>query len=216
MSTVTSTAVPGRLRGIKDLPQRRREQGRVAFRAAGRDPRRAGRERRRQRALMKIIYGVTSADAGEMLWEGPARRRQQPGACARSRHRHGVPTLFAVRHAHRRGKRRARAAGKPALGPLAQRVRDLGRYGHCRSIRASSTIRCRSASASASRSSAAYQPEAPHHGRADVGVDTAGGAQAVRDVAPALRRGCSIHHINHKLDEIRSCARTRRCSAPDR
>src|ERR1700747_3718548 len=44
--------------------------------------------------LMKIIYGVTQADAGEIRSRSD-REKSRP--CARARHRHGVSALLAVR-----------------------------------------------------------------------------------------------------------------------
>src|SRR5881398_1206507 len=65
--------------------------------------------------LMKIIYGVVKPDAGEVRWEGSPVTVANP-ARARTRHRHGVPALFAVRNAHRSRERRAGIARQARTG----------------------------------------------------------------------------------------------------
>ena len=96
--------------------------------------------------LMKIIYGVVKPDAGEVRWEGspvtvanPAHAREL-GIGMVFQHFSLFETLTVVENVA------LALPGKPELGELVT---------GCRSIRAGSSIRCRSASASASRSSAA-------------------------------------------------------------
>jgi ABC-type cobalamin/Fe3+-siderophores transport system ATPase subunit len=105
--------------------------------------------------LMKIIYGVVKPDAGEVLWEGrPSSSRIR--ARARPRHRDGVPALLAVRDAHRRRERGARASRDARRS---RRWRSASsrcrRSTACLSTRAGLVHSLSVASASAWRSSAA-------------------------------------------------------------
>jgi hypothetical protein len=148
--------------------------------------------------LMKIIYGVTRQTEGEMFWEGQPVTPDNP-AHARSlgigmvfQHFSLFETLTVVENVA------LALPGAPDLGDLSRRIeKGLRRNTGCPSIRAASCMRFRSASASASRSSGACcRTQAPHHGRADVGADAAGRAQAVRDVAAA--RGGGLQHPLHQ------------------
>src|SRR3546814_19632147 len=79
-------------------------------------------------------------------------------------------TLFRSRGPPRAG--RAGARGQPGLRPAA---RSRARRLH--------PLR-RRAPAHRDRALPAAEPEAPHHGRADLGADATGGRPAVRDAAP--------------------------------
>ena len=148
--------------------------------------------------LMKIIYGVVKPDAGEMRWEG------QPVVVANPAHARelgigmvfqhfslfetltvvenvalalpGKPDLDGARRGASRGVREVRPAGRSAP----PRALAVGRR----------------AAARRDHPLPAADAEAPDHGRADVGADAAGGAQALRDAAPARRRG--LQHPLHQ------------------
>ena len=106
--------------------------------------------------LMKIIYGVTRPTEGEMFWEGEPVTPANP-AHARAlgigmvfQHFSLFETLTVVENVA------LALPGAPDLGDLlATHRRRCPRSTGCRSIRAGSCTRCRSASGSASRSSAA-------------------------------------------------------------
>jgi ABC-type glutathione transport system ATPase component len=93
--------------------------------------------------LVKIIYGVVKPDAGEIIWEGQPVTIQNPGQAQRL----GIGMVF--QHF--------------SLLPRRKKGSDYGsassRYPPntgCRSIRTASCTTCRSANASASRSSDAF------------------------------------------------------------
>ena len=52
------------------------------------------------------------------------------------------------------------------------------------------------------------EPDAPDHGRADIGADAAGGGAAVRVLRQLAGEGCSILYISHKLHEIKALCDT--------
>ena len=56
--------------------------------------------------LMKVIYGIVRPGRRASRGRRPRRAHREPGACARTGHRHGVPALRAVRHTDGRGERR--------------------------------------------------------------------------------------------------------------
>ena len=106
--------------------------------------------------LMKIIYGAVKPDAGTIAWEGKPVAIANPGARAAARHRHGVPALLAVRDADGRRQHRAGAGRRPRRRRACPRASATSpRSTACRSIPTATCTRCRSASGSASRSSAA-------------------------------------------------------------
>ena len=155
---------------------------------------------------MKIVYGVTKPDAGTIHWEGQIRAHRQSGGGAAPRHRHGVPAFLAVRDADgrrehlaraRRAHRDPRATGAGAsrevsenyglpIDPQPARAQHVGRRAAARRDRALPVAGA----------------EAADHGRADVGADAAGGAEAVRDAAPAGGRGLqhSVHQPQARRD----------------
>ena len=170
-------------------------------RAAGRNPCRAGRERRRQ----------VHADE-DHLRRGPARRRARccgtaakcaianPADAPPAGHRHGVPALLPVRHADRGREHRAGpAAGQPDSTTLAARITetvaasyglplDPQRHVHTLSVgerQRVEIVRC-----------LLPDPQPADHGRADLGADAAGGGEAVRHAAPAGRR--RLQHPLHQ------------------
>ena len=106
--------------------------------------------------LMKIIYGVTQQTEGEMFWEGEPVTPANP-AHARTlgigmvfQHFSLFETLTVVENVA------LALPGAPISATLVAADRaGVGDATACRSIRAASCTRCRSASGSASRSSAA-------------------------------------------------------------
>jgi len=167
---------------------------------------------------MKIIYGVTRPDRGEMVWEGQAIIPENPVARTEPRHRHGVPALLAVRDAFGGRERGARAArARPDLGYLARRieksvreVRPAGRLPPSRPCGLSvgerqrvEIIRCLLQNPKLLIMDEPTSVLTP---------------QAVRKLFETLRHlsgeGCSILYISHKLDEIQElCTRQRCCAA---
>ena len=130
---------------------------------------------------------------GQHALAGPAGPGRRPARRARARHRHGVPAFLAVRgddraREHRaRGRRRHRHAGagqadRGGLARLRPAARPRPRGAHALGRRAP---------ADRDRPLPPAEPEAPDHGRADLGSDPAGGRAAVRDAAPARRRRAS-------------------------
>ena len=105
----------------------------------------------------------------------------------------------------------ALASATATCAELAARIREVSdKLRACRSIRGASCTRCRSASASASRSCAACC-----RSRSLLIMDEPTSVltpQAVRKLFETLRRlaaeGCSILYISHKLDEIRALCDT--------
>ena len=150
--------------------------------------------------LMKIIYGVVQADAGAIRWEGqrrrasPTRRRRaQLGIGMVFQHFSLFETLTVVENIAL-GARRGRSTWRAARDADSRSVAQLRPA--ARSAPAACT-RCRSASGSASRSSAACcRTRAADHGRADLGADAAGGRQALRHAAAARRR--RLQHPLHQ------------------
>ncbi len=148
-----ASGVAGHSQGLPGGGRQRRHRSRGD---AGRDSRGARRERRRQ------------VDADEdHLRRHPADRRRdvlgrrrgdarEPRACAHAGDRDGLPALFTVRDADRRRERGAGAAAgarpRRACRGGSSKCRSAT---DCRWIRAGWCTRCRSASASGSRSSAA-------------------------------------------------------------
>ena len=188
----TAAAAPGAARHHQALPGRARQRPTSSFAVApGEIHALLGENGAGKSTLVKIIYGVLHADEGDDLVGRPAGPDRRPARRARARHRHGVPALLAVRgddgarehRARRRRRDRHARAGEEDRGGLA-RLRPAARSG-ARGPHAFG----RRAPADRDRPLPAAEPEAPDHGRADLGADAAGGRAAVRDAAPARRRG---------------------------
>ncbi len=106
----------------------------------------------------------------------------------------GAPDLGRARAAHRRSVGEVRPAGRSAPA----RALAVGRR----------------APAGRDHPLPAAEPEAPDHGRADVGADAAGGAQALRDAAPARRAKAAASSTSATSStRSRSSATRRRCCA---
>ena len=181
----------------QDLPVGRRQRRRRPRRAARRDPRGAGRERRRQVDADEDHLRRRPPDAGTIRWNDAAVTIGNP---ARAR-RLGIGMVFqhfslfetltvaeniaaGPRPCRRRRPLRAHPRGLDALRPAARsrpaRAHDVGGR----------------APARRDRPLPAAGPAAADHGRADVGADAAGRREAVRDAAPARRRG--LQHPLHQ------------------
>ena len=154
--------------------------------------------------LMKVVYGVVKPDAGEMRWEGervvvanPAHARQL-GIGMVFQHFSLFETLTVVENVA------LALPGKPALGPLAQRITEVSeRYGlpidprrlvHSLSVgerQRVEIIRCLLVDPKLLIMDEPTSVLTP---------------QAVRKLFETLRQlageGCSILYISHKLDEI--------------
>ena len=148
--------------------------------------------------LMKIIYGVVKPDAGTIRWEGkpvtianPARARKL-GIGMVFQHFSLFETLTVAENIALALDERHAGGDCPRASATCRALRPAARPGRV------TCTRCRSASASASRSSRCLlqDPRAADHGRADVGADAAGGREAVRDAAPARRR--RLQHPLHQ------------------
>ena len=184
-------AAPGAARHHEEVPGRARQRPGELRGGAGRDPRAARRERRRQVHPGQDHLRRAARRRGHHAVAGRAGAGCRPACRARPRHRHGVPALLAVRgddgagehRARRRRCRRHAQAGSPHRGGLA-RLRPAARSG----ARGAHALG-RRAPADRDRPLPAAEPEASDHGRADLGADAAGGRAAVRDPAPACRRG---------------------------
>ena len=159
--------------------------------------------------LMKIVYGVVKPDAGEIRWQGtpvvvanPAHAREL-GIGMVFQHFSLFDTLTVVENVA------LALPGKPALGPLAQRITEVSeRYGlpvdpkrlvHSLSVgerQRVEIIRCLLANPKLLIMDEPTSVLTP---------------QAVRKLFDTLRKlageGCSILYISHKLDEIQElCA----------
>ena len=184
-------------RNHQALPGGGRQRRHLARGRAGRDPRRARREWRRQ----------VHADEGDLRGGAPrrgrdavgrkARARAQSARSARARHRDGVPALLALRHAHRRGERVARAGrfehprrGHRAHSRCRQRVRARRRSAASRAHAVGGRTPARRDRPRSARRPAALDPR-----RAHLGPHAAGRAEALRDAAPA-RRGRLLHPLH--------------------
>ena len=182
-------AAPRPHRDHQDLSVGRCERERRSHRDARRDPRGAGRERRRQEHADEDDLRRRQAGRRRDALGGSAGRRFEPGARARARHQHGVPALLALRDAVRRRERRACAARprRPdgAIPPDHHGVGEVRPAGRPAPDRAFAVGR--RAAAGRDHALPAADAEAPHHGRADVGADAAGGAQAVRNACASSR-----------------------------
>ena len=156
-----------------------------------RDPRAAGRERRRQVHPGEDHLRCPAADIGAALLEGSSGDDSQSGHGAGAGHRHGVSALLAVRCAHRHAKHRACPQGGAEHGGAGRADRD-----RLRRLRfAASARRGRGGSfggrAPAHRGRALpFAGAAPADpGRAHGGPDAAGGRSALRHPgAPGRRR----------------------------
>ncbi|OIQ81338.1 hypothetical protein GALL_368890 [mine drainage metagenome] len=105
------------------LPRRRGQRRREPARGAGPDPRRAGRERRRQ---IDADENHLRRGAARRRRHPPQRRRRadaQPAHGPRARRVHGVPAFLAVRHPQRGRERLARPRPRqhPGAGDAAHR-----------------------------------------------------------------------------------------------
>src|SRR5471032_735635 len=105
--------------------------------------------------LMKIIYGITKPDAGEIMWEGKQVHIDSPSAARKLgigmvfQHFALFETLTVAENISLALDERVTPA------QLAPRIRAVPSNTACRSIRRGACTACRSASASASRSCAA-------------------------------------------------------------
>ena len=115
----------------------------------------------------------------------------EPGACPPAWHRHGVPALLAVRIADA-SPRTSRSASTIPRTASASRERIIAISAELWPAARSPCHRARSlgrrAPAHRDRPLPPAEAEAPHHGRADVGADAAGGGKAVPHAAPARVR----------------------------
>ena len=149
--------------------------------------------------LVKMIYGILKPDAGEIFWKGqrvditsPAHARSL-GVAMVFQHFSLFDSLTVFENivlgmdASRRTPYRAAAE-----------IADIStRYGLPLDPDRTRVTPCPWASASASKSSAACcsKPEAAGDGRAHFGTDAPGSGEAVRNPAPARRRG-HVHSLH--------------------
>ncbi len=203
-----ATPIARHPQGVSGCGRQRRHRPR---RDARRDPRGAGRERRRQVDADEDRLRRDAAHRGRDVLGGRSGHAGESRRRARARHRHGVPAFLAVRDADRRRERRAGGArgSRPSSCSRGRSCRSRSATA-CRSIRAGSCTRCRSASGSASRSSAAccrrrssssWTSRRPCWRRRP-------SASSSRRCAQLAAEGCSILYISHKLDEIQALCHT--------
>ena len=160
--------------------------------------------------LMKIIYGVTRASAGKMLWEGREVQVDNPAHARRLgigmvfQHFSLFETLSVVENVA------LALPGKPALGELAQRITEVSeRYGlpidprrhvHALSVGERQRVEIVRCLLQSPRLLIMDEPTS---------VLT---PQAVKKLFETLRQlaaeGCSILYISHKLDEIQALCHT--------
>ncbi len=88
---------------------------------AGRDPRPARRERRRQDDADERAVRAAAADAGEIRVDGEPVDFADPGDAVRAGHRHGPPAFHAGAGVHRGRERRARVRADEGQGLLDRR-----------------------------------------------------------------------------------------------
>ena len=128
---------------------------------AGRDPRRARGERRRQVDADEDHLRRGAPDEGAMAWNGAPVAIAQPAPGPRAGHRDGVPALRAVRDADRGRERLAgRWTGRctPRRRGASGSSGSSARYGLELEPRAARSPACRSASGSGWRSCARCSP----------------------------------------------------------
>nr|GEU28343.1 two-component sensor protein histidine protein kinase, putative [Tanacetum cinerariifolium] len=176
---------------LQDLPVGGGQRRRPSDRDAGRDTRRAGRKRRRQKHADEDHLRRGQAGRRPDHVGRPASAYQLAARRAQAGHRHGVPALRAVRNAdggreHRAGAGRqddARRTG--AAHPRRLRtIRAAARPGPARAQHVGGR-----APARGNRALPAAVAQAADHGRTDVGAYARCGAQTVRIAAAPGARG---------------------------
>ena len=162
-----------------------------------------------------MLFGSLEPNSGEIRWNGEAVRIASPGVAQKARHRHGVPAFLAVRGAD--GGREHRAVARRRHADRHHRRQGAGAVATataCRSIRIRWSATCRSANASASRSSAACCRR-----RTCIILDeptsvlTPQEADKLFETLERLRsEGKSILYISHRLEEVKRHVRRARPS----
>ena len=170
-----------------------------------RDPRRARRERRGQVHADEDHLRRGGPRCGRDPLGGPPGGDRQPARRARPRHRDGVPAFLAVRDPHR--DRERRAGDRRCERPRGPRAAHRGGVATLRPAPRSAAARAlalgRRAPARGDRALPAAAAAAADHGRADLGAHAAGGAEALRDAAPARVRGVldPVHQPQARRDQ---------------
>ncbi len=149
--------------------------------------------------LMRILYGLTRPDRGQILIDGVPTSIASPKDAIRLRHRHGHAAFLARDADDRDGERHAlRGRARPAepLGSTGESARGRGRAGrHDRPRRPRRAPVGRRAAAGRDPQGALPRLPGADPRRADCGARAAGRRGAVRDRSPDHRAGtgCAVH-----------------------